>query len=372
MAHYTNLKKAYSIGFISLFLILISIPGFVMLCSNNTTTLTSEKRVLTEQPEFTTLKSYTQAIETYFNDHFGLRSAIITWSNFLKIHIFYSTPKPELNQFGEEGYLFYTKKDDGIFQSFTHTNLLTEETLKHGYNNQKNFKDSLQQLGIQYVLVFWPNKHSIYPEMLPQSLSKQIRDTLSLTDQVVDYFNLNGFPISDVRSELLSKKKEQQLYYKLDTHWNSFGAFEGYKAFCKQTYSQLGLKAFKKDDFKIDKKQVVTGDLIEMMGVNKTFIFSDSIPEFTLIDSTKLYKRVYPDGISFPTIITENDNAPQQKTLLVFRDSYTTALEQFLSLHYKKVIYIWSNPADFKTVNKFKPDVVISGVVERYIPFILQ
>lgn len=358
----------YSIGYISIFLCILCIPATVMLFSETETTNTSEKRTLSERPEFTTPKDFTQQAESYFNDHFGLRSTIISCSNFLRIHLFRSTPKPELNQFGKDGFLFFTKKDDGIVESYTHTNLFTQQKLAKGLKNQTILRDTLNQLGIDYELVVWPNKHTIYRDKLPESLSKQIQDTLSLTDQVVAYFTENHFPIIDVRKDLLTHKKDKQLYYKLDTHWNSTGAYLGYKAFCNQTFDRLGLTPFKPEDFKITKKKEVSGDLIEMMGVSKTYIFSDSVPEYNLIDSTKSYKRIYPEGIKFPTIVTENINAPKQETLLVFRDSYTTALVQFFSLHYKKVIYIWSNPARIHIVHKYNPDVVISGTVERYLP----
>ena len=358
-----------NILYIVLFVLILLVPGVTMLVPNTNEADTGEKRTLTTLPEFTSTESFTSSIEHYFNDHFGFRSTLIFVSNFIKIHLFKSTPKPEHNQFGKDGYIFFTKKDDGIFNSFTHQDLMSDTQLANGLQKQEFIRDSLQHLGVKYELAFWPNKHTIYKEKLPESLYKQIPDTLSLTDQVTSYFKANHFPVTDVRDALFKAKEKEQLYYKLDSHWNSTGAYIAYKTFCQQTYSRLGLKPFKRSDFKITKKHSLSGDLIEMMGVKETYVFSDSVPEYTLIDSTKSYKRIYPEGITFPTVVTENLNAPQQKTLLVFRDSYTTALVQFFSLHYKKVIYIWTNPVNLGIVNRFKPDVVISSSVERYIPY---
>lgn len=355
--------------YITLFILILLVPGVTMLIPNTHEADTGEKRTLSTLPEFTNTKSFTTSIEHYFNDHFGFRSTLISVSNFIRIHLFKSTPKPEHNQFGKDGYLFFTKKDDEIFESFTHQDLMSDTQLANGLRKQEFIRDSLQHLGIKYELAFWPNKHTIYKEKLPESLYKQIPDTISLVDQVTSYFKANHFNITDVRDALFKAKEKEQLYYKLDSHWNSNGAYIAYKTFCEQTFSRLGLIPFKSSDFKITEKQSLSGDLIDIMGVKETYIFSDLVPKYNLIDTTKSYKRIYPEGITFPTVVTENLNAPQQKTLLVFRDSYSTALVQFFSLHYKKVIYIWTNPTNLGIVNRFKPDVVISSSVERYIPY---
>ena len=79
-----------------------------------------------------------------------------------------------------------------------------------------------------------------------------------------------------------------------------------------------------------------------------------------------MYKTVVREGFPKGTIITQNDNSPKKQKALIFRDSFTTALVQFISLHYKEVIYI-NGIYDQSIVDKVKPDVVISCRVERYM-----
>jgi hypothetical protein len=232
-------------------------------------------------------------------------------------------------------------------------------------------KKQLDSLNIKYFMGYWPNKHTIYPENLPFAMKRQIQSDTSLAEQVVKYFNKREIPFYDVSKDMIKGKLKNQLYYKFDTHWNSYGAYEAYNSFCHQTFPVLGLTSFSLNDFEINYLNTRKGDLTNLLGVDSINNYFDKKPEFVFKGNS--YQVIDSEGLpSQTTLTTLNENCGNQTVVLVFRDSFTSAFVQFLSLHYYKVIYIWNISPDMKTIQKAEPDIVITVCVERNLTVLLE
>lgn len=348
------------------FILIIITPLTVQVLDLKITTDNLEKRELSKFPNLKPITKFPGEFEIFYNDNFGLRNPIIALSGMIKTNVFRSSPKAELVQFGKEGFLFYNSYTDEIFNSYTRNNLLPKSDLEQYYNRIQNRKLDLAQKGIAYVIGFWPNKHTIYPDMMPKSMSTQILLNESLADQITNYFRSKEELYFDVRKELYLEKNKRILYRKLDTHWNNYGAFLGYRSFCKQTHDVLGLDPYNLVDFVISYSKNNDGDLTQQMGVNKIWGYEESIPHFLFKHQEKNYQVISNENYPKGSIVTINGNAPEQKKLLVFRDSFTSQLIQFLSLHYKEVIYV-SEIYNVNLIDEYQPDVVLSCRVERYM-----
>jgi len=225
---------------------------------------------------------------------------------------------------------------------------------------------------IKYYKTFYPNKHSIYQEMMSNKMLLTIKDTISKTDQLIDYMG-NCTPkinIVDYRSELLVAKSEAVLYRKQDTHWNNYGAFIAYEKLMKVvSKSFTEIKPKKIEDFNINwREEYFHTDLIGTMGL-KWVKFKDVFPKFTLKDKNQnKIRNLKTNGFPLKTIIHENSAVENDLVVVVFRDSYTLALQQFFSLTFKKVYYIWT-PYNQKIIDKVNPDLIIDGHVERDMEF---
>ncbi len=369
-----NLKVEKVHAYILAFVLIIAIPSLVKLLNVESHIEIEEKRELATEPELSFSETFSSEYENYYNDNFGLRPTIINWSTKIKTGLFKDSSKPELVQFGKDGFLFfnqYSEEDGGVYASYSNSNLISEAQLESAYQRHVKLKIDLNEKGMEYVLGFWPNKHSIYPELLPFSMRMQINNKTSLADQVVTYFNSKKLPFFDVRSDMIKRKEDRQLYCKFDSHWNSSGAYEAYVSFCNQTFDQLALKPFSLNDFEIKFRKTQNGDLTNLLGIDSITGYHDKIPLYTIKDKSKKFRYVEPKGFSKNTIITENDNCANDKTVVVFRDSYSIALVQFLSLHFSKVVYIWKTPVSMATVERIDPDIVILGCVERRLPYLL-
>ncbi len=324
-----------------------------------------EKRTLAEKPGFTLSMDFTKRYEAYYNDNFGLRNHLINLGGAYKTKVFKSSMHPELVQFGKKDWLFYNRMKGKIYPSYSHTNLLSQDTLKKVVYKWEDNKKRYSAIGSKYFLTFWPNKHTIYPEYLPWVMQKQIKDTLSRIDQIVHYLKQKNSAIKllDVRQTLLDAKNNNLIYHKFDTHWNDYGAFLAYQYFFNENIKALGILPKSKNDFDIGWSDSDQGELIQMLGVKNDGYFIEKNPTFTLKKNTNQIEYLPIDGYPRQTVITRNNFCGNKLKVLVFRDSFFRKLIQFFSLHFYEVTYIWGHGESY--VDKIKPDIIIEGYVER-------
>lgn len=320
-----------------------------------------EKRTLAAKPDFSLSKEFPKNYENYFNDNFGFRNYLINWGGEYRTRLFRASMHPDLVQFGKEGWLYYNRLEGKIFKSYTNTNLISSDTLERIVTRWEKNKNIYESKGAKYYLTFWPNKHTIYPEYLPETMRIQIKDTISRVDQIINYLKnkKSSFSLFDPRPFLLEGKNDNQLYHKFDTHWNDYGAFVGYQAF----FNEMGIKPKRVDDFEITWNDFTEGELIQMLGVKNNGLFVEKTPLFKLRNDPNQIEFLSTDGFPRQTKRTRNKYCGNKLKVLVFRDSYTTKLIQFISLHFYEVTYIWGHGE--KYVDIVKPDIVIEGYVER-------
>lgn len=85
----------------------------------------------------------------------------------------------------------------------------------------------LASQGIGLVFAIAPNKHSVYPEYLPEGVTIASPNS---TDRLVATMQQAGIRTIDGRKLLLHEKERwEYLYNKTDTHWSSIGAYLVYK-----------------------------------------------------------------------------------------------------------------------------------------------
>lgn len=324
-----------------------------------------EKRALAKKPDFSLNKDFARDYEAYYSDNFGLRNHLINWGGTFRTKLFKSSMHPELVQFGKKDWLFYNRMKGKIYKSYSHTNLLCADTLKQVVDKWEGNKMRYEALGSKYLLAFWPNKHTIYPENLPWVMQMQIKDTISLVDQLEKYLKETNSPIKllDVRPTLLKAKKDFRIYHKFDTHWNDYGAFLAYRDFFIKNEEVLGIAPKSKEDFDISWSDYNRGDLIQMLGVENDGYFMESNPTFVIKKDNKQIEYLPIDGYPGQTIITRNEHCGNKLKVLVFRDSFFRSLIQFFSLNFYEVTYIWGHGESY--VEKIRPDIVIEGYIER-------
>jgi hypothetical protein len=366
-----RVSRALQLAFIFGFLIILITPSIVQLVhpDKSTSTQTGEKRELKKKPPFAFTKQFADSFQQYYNDRFGLREQLVRTGALYKIFLFHTAMNPEKVLYGRQDMLFYNNSDgyDHIFSSYSHTNLLPPQQLKELVESWEQRTMKLDSMGIRYIKGFWPSGQTIYPELMPFTMKMQVRDTLSKADQIVQYIRAQHSRVRfvDVRNELNGIKKVYPIYHKHDTHWNDLGAFTAYQGLFKQS-PELPIKPSGRQDFELSWVKDEQADLFGMLGVPSEVGDHGKTPVLLPKDGVKGFEQVSADGFPDRTKRTICAHCGNKLKVLVFRDSYATALLQFYSRDFYEVIYVWSG-YNQEIVDKVKPDIVIDIPAERYL-----
>jgi hypothetical protein len=327
-------------------------------------TSTVEQRTLAPFPQlnwsFDGLTGLPTAFEQFFNDHFGGRYLFIHGYSWLLFSVLGVSPTEKVIA-GKHGWLFYElgRKDFGPDGQFARADLAQwKEHLETKYR-------WLQEQGITYVFIIAPDKHTIYKEHLPSLLAARLPSP-SRYDQLMNYMkSYSNVPIVDLRPALLEAKKTAQVYRKIDSHWNIVGsAAAQYEiaSYLANFYPTLQPKQYRSGDFLVEDH--VGGDLSDMMNV----VLQERIPLLPLERFASCETQVVETAIPMrPQIFTE---CPHEKGIdaLIFRDSFFTALQPYISQYFHRATYIWTRPTLMelqKVVMARKPDVVLEERIER-------
>ena len=344
--------------FVNLLFLVLLIPGALLLldCDKGKT---CERRDLARKPVFGWSPLPVDSLDTYFKDHFALRNRLSHWNASLKYELFHSSAHPQLTQLGSDGWWFYTSREDGAYESRTQSKHLSKEEIASIATLLLDRKNQLQLQGIDYVAAVWPNKTSIYPEFQPWNLRVQTADgpnKATRVNQALSERNTD-WRILEVQDELRARSERVQTYHKIDTHWNKVGAHCAYT----QLMLWLGKKPLALGNFAPTDSVNRDGDLKALAGLCNHPNIQDWQPRLVdQLDPDSFFTQEYDR-----CLIVEQANATHTETILVFRESFTSALVPLIARHYSKAIFIWEGYHP-KWVEKFQPNVILDAKVERY------
>lgn len=278
----------------------------------------------------------------YIEDHFPLKNEYIKQSNLIKGVWFKSFNSKNKVIIGQNDWLFYNScvYDDEGLDEFAGFDRWNPEQLKKVVENIKTIKKWCHKHNIQFEVLICPNKQTIYPEYLPTNyLRKHDSRLTQLKKELPEIINLeNIFKVS--RKE----NPSQLLYYKTDTHWNSYGALLAARELRKSLVPHFSYI----DDLSISLKDSVSlngFDLANMIALKNKFI--DSIP-----------------------LVTFNNKSSQKiPSLVMVHDSFSGSLESSLNQLFTTITYrhLYTDgiPSPSYLLEN-KPDVFIIELVERY------
>jgi hypothetical protein len=184
-------------------------------------------------------------------------------------------------------------------------------------------------------------------------------------DQLIERLKERHSPVKiiDLRPALLQAKREGQVYFKTDSHWNDDGIYPAYVALLNNVADAM--PAFKftpqpKSNF------VVTvgtrnGDLAQQL---------DLWSEYREDIRKWIRRDLVTDDKAFEALPTApfTYGDPNGPRLLTYNDSFMAYMIQFLAPNFSHATYewnAWTESMDTKALKDAKPDVVICELVER-------
>lgn len=158
----------------------------------------------------------------------------------------------------------------------------------------------------------------------------------------------------------LSASTGDYIFYKTDHHWTSYGAYIGYSALSKT----LGFKPATSDMFNIEhasydflgtlySKVLYGGNLKDRIDI---YEYANGDPVVDVIKYTDkntqtyssiLFREYLDQKDKYSVFLGQNESLVQVKTstkngkkLIIFKDSFSHALMQFLPLHYEEILLV--------------------------------
>ncbi len=334
----------------------------------------AEKRTLARFPPFKlrggSIKRFPGLFDDYYADHFGGRDWLSSTYRRIKL-VLGDSPSRDVT-FGKAGWLFLGSIRTGYnnygnpMGDARNVGRYSEGDLQKVASYMSTMKQWLNAQGIEYLFVLVPNKHTVYPEFLPDYIQKV--NPQSSSDQLVDYIRGHtDVTLVDLRQRLLGSKKEHLLYGMKDSHWNHYAAnIAQYEIF--QAIASYFPHAVKPHYYQMTPGTGHTGgDLAEMIGIRN---FKELTPGPVFKKSCKPVKR--PGDADETDIYSETCDTAQLKTL-IFRDSFFNFLRPYFSRQVSRITYVWGT-LDFQILKQQlgieKPDLVIEEMVERKLPYI--
>lgn len=356
------MKKLPCIIIVLLFFGLLLLPQIADKFVKLDRSTAGEKRYLTPFPKKFKYRKIASQLEEYYNDRIPFRPVLLESCREIQSVIFPFMLGNTL--IGHKGFYFFRKPgwEDPIDQFRGKEKLRHYELLK-AQKFLKKLHGYLKNHDIEFLLVIAPNKVQIYPEYLPER--RKYQESELMPDlQLVRFMQKHDpeIPILHLRQTVLDAKKYygDELFYRQDTHWGPVGGYVGARKIIHHFSPQTVLPA--PGEFALGKSgQEEPIDLINQ-SINKLEQIKypeikPLVPEFNGT-TERIGKNI---------LHTINPNAPDQRRVLMHRESFAIALIPYLANHFREVYFIWTHKVSRQRIEELKPDIVILEYVARII-----
>lgn len=294
----------------------------------------------------------------YVSDHYGFRNLLIRSHGELMVNGLGVTSNHAVI-LGKEGWLYLA--NDGSLEDWRNIDLFTSDDLKEWKQMLEERNAFCAARGIPYLFVVAPSKYDIYPQYMPDNLTR-IGTTCRL-DQLLDYLRQTQSPVHvlDLRPALLKAREDgTRLFQKTDTHWNDRGAWVAYQAIMDAVKPLApNVRILDSTQFEPVVRVRPGMDLAGILGLNDVLVEEslDLKPRIPLRLSHVVQDSVDP--------ITAEASGAGHPRVVIFRDSFMTMVLPFIAESFGRGVFFWEDGFDERVVEQEKPDIVIQQIAQR-------
>lgn len=361
--------KSFNTALITLFLAAICLPLTDTVLSLDRTRLSASDASPVRLPGTLgprELIKYAGTMKWQLQTTFGFKAALVRLHGTVKVKWLGISASPRV-VLGKDGWLFLA--DERTIDDCCGLVPFTDEELR-AWRNVLEARDAwFAERGITYLLVIAPDKHSVYGEYLPES-TRQARGRTRL-DQLVGYLERNSrCRIVDARPALRNARLQRRVYNRTDSHWNDVGGFIASQEIAARLSSRFSsIMPASMSDCTLSSAVVPGGDLARFLGL-KFDMTEDCLlvrrPARRVVGDASggILKVTTVDVVRRDVVVTECPDGEVPRAV-VFRDSFGEALMPWLSEHFKRAVYVWSDELVPDVIERERPDVVIQEFIER-------
>lgn len=290
-----------------------------------------------------THSDYAEELDGYISRNFAFRTESIALLTSIKARVFHSSSVDDVI-IGDNGYLYY----GDTVADYCGINKLDGREIYNVSRTIELMSEYAGSQGAEFLFLIAPNKNSLY-DYMPYNYIKSHRD--SNAARLME--NLTTVRYADLHK--LFEAKDEELYFKTDTHWNDVGAYYVYE----NIQQNLGFDYTQFLSGEYTQEKVMVGDLQNMLypGSEPTeYRLKIALGNrFKFLTRTRSYEQAYietyyPDG---------------ENSLLMFRDSFANNLIEYFSNTYEYAVFDKNLPYDLTQIDKYDSNVVIASIAER-------
>lgn len=319
----------------------------------------NENRYLAKFPSYTfsSLKDgrYIESVEDYVVDHFPLRDLMMS----LKTNTYKLLGIKEVND-------VYLSKDGYLIEQFKEVTKLDKIA-----DIINKFQENV---GIEVSVIIAPTSVSINSDKLPKyAINESQEETIKKFYEKLNTNNIN------IYSTLIENKEKYDLYYKLDHHWTSYGAYVAYLEYCKAkglnpvtdyeieevTNEFYGTLYSKTNDYSLKPDKIHT---FNVKNSDYTVTYDGERITDTLYEESYLSKK---DKYSYfldnnhSLIQITNNNLKNNENILIIKDSYANSFVPFIVNNYENTYVI--DPRYYKkSISEFAKENNIKNILFLY------
>lgn len=317
-----------------------------------------EANLTSVRAKFKAAAKFPGEFKYYVSDHFGFRSLLIRAHGLLMVKVLGVTSNPSV-VLGKDGWLYLASERS--VDDWRNIDPFSLEQLEQWRQMLEERHTACAKRGIPYLVIIAPSKYDIYPEYMPDALTR-VRPECRF-DQLLAYLREMHSPVHvlDLRPPLLDAKKAGvRLFQKTDTHWNDRGAWVAYQTVMAAVKRQVPTASILNlSDFEPVATVRPGMDLAGLLGLN------DEITEQSLDLRPRISLRLRYVEQNQIAPITVQPSGPREPSVVVFRDSFFTVVLPFLAESFGRGVYLWEDGFDPKVIDAEKPAIVIQQIAQR-------
>ena len=310
----------------------------------------------------TTLSSFPQRCESWFNDTLGLRDKLLRWNSIGKLEVLGVSPSPRTVLPGLDDWMIYCEgRTMRVWRGLDPLSLAELEAWKTMLERNR---DRLAARGIGYVFAIGPNKETIYPEKVPARFN---RVGPTRFDQLTEFLREQStFRILDLRPAFAAAKREDtpgdELYLRDGTHWNARGSFVAYREIVAALAEyEPGLAPLPPEHFETYSSPIADSWRYRMWVDDRN---PQSARSWTAPRPRSAPVLQWgPEGTSRVRVTELSTLTPLR--VLLLHDSFASYVQSLLEETVSHLAMYWTHRFDENLIEIEKPTVVVHFLVER-------
>ena len=367
-----SFSKWTDVALIAFFVTAISLPTLDTLAGLDPVDAPYDNRPSAPAPQLYgglgLVREFPAEFEAYFKDGFGFRNSLIKGHCLAKYHLLHESGADRV-LLGKDGWLFFT--GNKAVECYRGLDPFTERELEAWRLLLEGRRDALAERGIRYLFLLVPNKHTVYPEHLPDRLN--VVSETSRLDQLTDHLRAHSdVDFIDLRDVLIQSKRRGQMYDRTGTHWTAQGRFFAYGVISELVAQWLPeITPLVPSEFRSREVEVPGLELAQMLGLQEELreVVLRVVPRTASANRDPAVAEDLRSSMGIhrsrklQVYVGEDASLPR---LMLVGDSFGNSLIKMLAEDYSRSVYI-RDQFDLELIDREEPDVVINQVAERFL-----